>query len=83
MYSSVRVRVIRLIDMIGEVPLFFARFLGSDRCSLQAEATATLLVNVRGFEVPQGEENVGILPIAIKEETWLDMLAGGGDDGFT
>ena len=82
MYNSVRVRVRRHSDMNGEVPLFFARFLGSDRVSLQAQATATLLVNVRGFEVPQGEDSVGILPIAIKEETWLDMLAGGGTDTF-
>ena len=83
MYNSVRVRVRRQADMNGEVPLFFARFLGSDSTALQARATATLLVNVRGFKIPKGEDYLnGILPIAIKEETWLDMLAGGGQDSF-
>ena len=34
MYNSVRVRVRRHSDMNGEVPLFFARFMGSDRVLL-------------------------------------------------
>lgn len=82
MYNAVRVRVRRHSEINGEVPLFFARFLGHDSAALQAQATAVLLVNVRGFEVPEGEDNVGILPIALEEQTWLNMLAGGGGDAF-
>lgn len=81
--NAVTVRVRRHTEQNGEVPLFFAHFLGHDHVELQAQATAAVLVNIRGFGVPNGGGNQGILPYALDEQTWLDMLAGGGDDDWS
>ncbi len=83
MFNAVNVRVRRHTDQNGEVPLFFARFLGHDFVQTQADATAAIIVNVRGFGTPNNGNNQGILPFALDEETWLDMLAGGGTDDWT
>mgnify|MGYP002623042311 CR=1 FL=1 len=83
MYNAVSVRVRRHSDQNGEVPLFFARFLGHDKVAIQASATAALLVNIRGLSIPGDGTNQGILPFALDEETWNDMLAGGGEDDWT
>lgn len=82
MYNAVTVRVRRDEGQNGTVPLFFARFLGHDHVSLQASATAAVLVNVRGFSTPKGGMNQGIMPFALDEETWNNMLDGGGDDDW-
>ena len=83
MLNAVSVRVRRHSDQNGDVPLFFARFLGHDKVSIQASATAALLVNIKGLGTPGDGTNQGILPFALDEETWNDMLAGGGDDDWT
>jgi hypothetical protein len=83
--NAVRVSVRRHEDQNGEVPLFFARVLGQDRVALQADATAALIVNIGGFQTPGGDgnDNIGILPYALDEDTWTNMLAGGGSDDWT
>ena len=83
MLNAVTVRVRRQANQNGEVPLFFARLLGHDKVSLQASATAALLVNIKGLGTPGDGTNQGILPFALDEDTWNDMLAGGGDDEWT
>ena len=80
--NAIRVRVRRAHAQNGEVPLFFARVLGFDSSSSQAEATAMVLKNIKGFQSPQGGGNLDLLPFALDEDTWNDMLAGGGEDNW-
>jgi hypothetical protein len=81
-YNAVSVCVRRTANQNGEVPLFFARVLGFDSQSLQAEATACFTKVLRGFRVPSSGGNLGLLPFAIDEETWLGLVNHGigGDD---
>ena len=52
-----------------------------DRAATEAEATAALLTDFKGFQVPSDGGNLGILPFALDQDTWNDMLAGNtGDD---
>ncbi len=80
--NAVRVRVRRDTAQNGEVPLFFASVLGRDRVALQAEATAAVVSNIRGFSTPTDGSNLGILPITLDEPTWF-ALFGGGTDNWT
>jgi hypothetical protein len=80
--NVVKVRVRRTSDQNGEVPLFFARILGIDQAATQAEATAAVLYNVRGFRTPSSGENLGVLPFALDLDTWNGLLAGIGGDNW-
>ena len=81
-FNTVRVRVRRTADQNGAISLFFAKVLGINTWGGQAEATALFLNNFNGFRIPPSGENLGILPLALDQETWNNMLAGIGDDGF-
>lgn len=82
--NAVEVRVRRSADLNGRVPLFFARVLGMDDCALEAQATAALINNIRGFQTPSTGENVGFLPFALDEETWLGLVDDGiGEDSWS
>jgi hypothetical protein len=80
--NAVKVRVRRDNSQNGEVPLFFARVLGFDATSSQAEATAIVIKNIKGFQIAQNGENLDLLPFALDEDTWNDMLDGGGSDAW-
>ena len=80
--NAVRVRVQRTELQNGEVPLFFARVLGYDSAAAEAEATAALLSNISGFKAPSDGTNLEMLPFALDQETWNDLMAGGGTDEF-
>jgi len=81
--NAVEVRIQRTADQNGRVPLFFARVLGMDECALEAEATAALIASLRGFRPPSTGENLGLLPFALDEVTWIGLLNGVGDDSWT
>lgn len=81
--NAVWVRVRRNADQNGEVPLFFAKVLGYDQMAMEAEATAALLTDIKGFRAPSAGKKNGILPFALDEQTWNAMLAGGGADNWT
>ena len=78
-YNAVNVRIRRTAEMNGEIPLFFARVIGHESAALEAEATAAVLRNIGGFKAPDGDTNLDILPFALDEETWNNMLAGCAD----
>lgn len=80
--NVVYVRVRRSHAQNGEVPLFFARVLGFDAASSEAEATAVVIKNIKGFKAPQDGSNLELLPFALDEDTWNSMLAGGGTDSW-
>jgi Flp pilus assembly protein TadG len=81
-YNSVRVKVRRTATMNGEVPLFFARIWGMNGTAMEAEATAALLNDIGGFREPPAGHRLDILPFALDEQTWDDMMDGGGSDSY-
>lgn len=81
--NAVRVKVQRSDVVNGKVPLFFARVFGTSAISAEAEATAALLTDIRGFHAPPPGKTVGILPFALDEPTCSVMLANSsGDDDW-
>lgn len=81
--NAVRVLVRRTTDQNGEVPLFFAKLLGTDSARRSARATAAFVSNFVGFRAPTDGTNLGMLPFALDIDTWNDMLDGTGSDNWT
>lgn len=81
--NAVQVRVQRTTASNGEVSLFFGKIFGQGSQAMQATATAAMLTNFGGFKAPADGSDLGILPFALDEYTWNDMLAGGGSDSWT
>ena len=76
-FNAVRVRVRRTADINGEVPLFFARVVGVDSNSGEAEAIAMFRDNFSGFTMPPLDKgNLKVLPFALDINTWQAVLAG-------
>lgn len=64
------------------VPLFFARVFGHQTAEIEATATAAVLPGV-GFRVEtNSSKRAGILPFALDEQTWLNLLNGIGPDQY-
>ena len=80
--NAVRVTVRRTSGSNGAIPLFFARVLGRNSLDHQATATAAVATRIRGFRIRDGE-NLSIIPITLDQETWDDLMSGGGTDNFT
>jgi Flp pilus assembly protein TadG len=81
--NAVSVRVQRTSGSNGEVNLFFGRIFGRTGQAVTASATAALLNNISGFKAPASGGNLGILPFALDEQTWNDLMSGGGNDAWT
>lgn len=81
--NAVTVRVQRVAGQNGAVPLFFAKALGLSSTTMQAQATAALLYNVKGFQMPSDGSNLDLLPFALDKTTWDAMMAGTGTDSWT
>jgi len=81
--NAVRVLVRRTAGQNGEVPLFFAKLLGTDSARRSARATAAFVSNFVGFRAPTDGTNLGMLPFALDIDTWNDMLDGTGSDNWT
>jgi Flp pilus assembly protein TadG len=78
-FNAVRVDVRRTSDQNGLIPLFFARVIGTNTASSQAQATAAFVNDFRGFTAPPNG-NLGFLPFALDQETWDTLWANGTDD---
>src|SRR4051794_20471464 len=81
-YNSVKVRLRKNSTINGQVPYFFARVFGLTGQSLQEEATAGLIFNVNGFQTPTDGTNLGILPFALDQQTWNNLIANSGSDNY-
>jgi Flp pilus assembly protein TadG len=82
-HNAVRVLVRRSGERNGEVPLFFARFLGFDSSEVTAQATATFGDGVTGFRPTERTGNTTLIPFAIQVNYWEQFLVGAegtGDD---
>ena len=68
----------------GPLPLFFAPILGENTADVSATATIAMLAGV-GFEIEPGSSATsGVLPFAVDEQTWNNMVYNGiGSDDFS
>jgi len=65
------------------LPLFFAPVIGHKNASLAVQATAALIPGV-GFKIRPGSGlTVGILPIALDDGTWTNLMNGIGTDSYS
>lgn len=74
-YNAVRVLVRRDETLNGQAPMFFGKVFGLTGTGLHAEATAALVNNVKGFQIPASGENIDILPFALDLQTWNAWMA--------
>lgn len=81
-YNAVRVTARRDDATGGQVPLFFGRVIGSDRCAVRSLAVAAFIDNFSGFRAPGPGENAPILPIAMSKATCDALLAASGPDSW-
>jgi Flp pilus assembly protein TadG len=80
--NAVRVRLHKSASMNGEVPYFFARVFGLEGQSLDSEAVAGIIRDVRGFQIPSDGGNLDILPYALDLGTWNNLVNGNSSDNF-
>lgn len=83
LFNAVHVRVRKDSSINNEVPYFFARVFGLQGQVLRAEATAAIVRDVNGFQIPADGSNLQILPFALDVETWNDWMTGGGNDEWS
>lgn len=83
-FNAVKIRVRKTSDPDGNgpAPLFFARIIGYDSCDMQREATAAFVNNFNGFRAPSDGTNLQMLPFALDQQTWNDLLAGATTDNY-
>ena len=82
-FNATEVVVRRSTGVNGPISLFFARVMGEEGFESQASATAAMVRNISGFRPPSDGTNLGILPIALDLQTWLELLDGEGDDDWS
>jgi Flp pilus assembly protein TadG len=81
--NAVQVRVRRTADQNGEVSLFFAPVLGVEKVGTEATATAALVNNISGWKTPADNSNLELLPFALDEDTWNNLVNSGvGTDNW-
>src|SRR4051812_23873180 len=81
-YNSVKVRLRKNSTINGQVPFFFARVFGLTGQTLSEEATAGLLLDIKGFKTPSDGSNLNILPYVLDLQTWNDLIANSGTDSY-
>jgi len=82
-YNAVQVRVRKDSSLNDQVQYFFARIFGFEGQTLDATATAAIVCDINGFQVPADGSNLEILPIALDLETWNSLMAGQSGDSWT
>ncbi|HEX5472762.1 MAG TPA: TadG family pilus assembly protein [Lacipirellulaceae bacterium] len=80
--NAVKVRLRKNSSINGEVPYFFARIFGLRGQSLQTDAIAGIVCDIKGFEAPSDGSNLGILPYALDLQTWNNLVANSGSDNY-
>lgn len=75
-YFAVEVTAKRSATRNGEVPFFFGRIFGYNGMEMECSATAVMARRVSGFTTPAlPGESLNILPFALDQETWNNMLS--------
>lgn len=79
--NTVWVRVRRTEEQNGRIPFFMANVLGIHSIGAEVEATAALLNSFQGFQTPSSG-NLEMLPFALDQSTWNDLVGGVGTDDW-
>ncbi len=79
--NTVWVRIRRTETQNGEIPFFMAKVLGLNSIGAEVEATASLLNSFQGFQTPSSG-NLDLLPFALDQDTWNDLVSGVGTDDW-
>ena len=82
-FNAVTVRVRRDATINGRVGTFLAKAIGINGINASASATAVILNDIKGFEMPNDGSNLNILPIALDIQTWDDLVSGTGTDHYS
>ena len=84
-FNAVRIRIRRSEGLNGKVPYTFARIFGLDGQEMEAEATAMLVSDVKGFRRASSGKKLQLLPFALDLETWNLMTSSPGsfDDDWS
>ncbi len=91
-FIAVRVKVNKTDQLNGQVPYYFGRIFGNTGRDMESESTAVMARRVSGFNSPTGSDSLNILPFALDEATWNQMLAdaaatghcaGNGSDNYS
>jgi Flp pilus assembly protein TadG len=77
-FNAVKVRLRKNASINGKVPYFFARIFGLSGQTLESEAIAGMIEDVKGFAVPADGGNLGILPYALDLQTWNNLNTNSG-----
>jgi hypothetical protein len=81
--NAVRIHLLKTSAQNGQLPLFFGKVMGMANVNAQADATAALLYSFSGFEAPSDGSNLELLPFALDEDTWNDLMAGNASDNYS
>jgi hypothetical protein len=82
-FNAVKVTVSRSAEKNGVLPLLFGPFLGKQNVDLTATAVAKFESGVTGFRPNARTGNSSLIPFAIKNSDWANVLAGNGKDNFS
>lgn len=80
--NAVRVVLRRDSTINGELPLFFGILTGRNTQQLSISATAAMYCSIGGFYLPNSEDSLNILPIALDLETWNAAIDGQTSDQY-
>lgn len=75
-YNALQVRIRQDGTVNKSVHFFFAPLLGVNSANCSAQATAAFLSNFSGFQIPQDNSNLQILPFALDLDTWNKLQNG-------
>lgn len=83
-FFGVRVKVQRTADKNGEIPFFFGRIFGDVGRGMTTSATAVMAKQIKGFQLDGGSSStLDMLPFALDEVTWNQLMAGNASDSFS
>jgi hypothetical protein len=81
-FNAVQVRVQKTTARNGRVPAFFSRIWGNSGRDMAGKATAMMPNKIVGFRVTDESGNAGVLPFAVKKDSWDQLIAGSGSDNW-
>ena len=84
-YNAVSVLVRRDETANGPIDLMFAWIFGHKTTKVTASGTAALMDGITGWKVTGETGNAGLLPLALRKQSWLDYLGGtlGSGDNYS
>jgi len=80
-YNAVRVLTRRDSAVNGPIGLTFSWIFGHKTANVTASATAAMMDGINGFRATEETGNAGLLPIVLRQSSWLNLLSGAATTG--